>query len=259
MKIALRPVLFVALSAAVLMLLGLSATASASHAWGTYHWPRAANPFTITLADNAATSWDGFLTKSSADWTLSSVLDTTIVPGSANPRRCRPSLGIVQVCNYAYGANGWLGLAQIWINGSHITKGSVKVNDTYFVMPKYKNKSEKRHVMCQEIGHTFGLDHQDTSGASLNTCMDYYKNQRASDTQSTRPNTHDYNQLVSIYSHFDLISPVSDPSAEFDNLDWNAQAEWGNLAQTSDNGQSSLYVRDLGNGNKVLTYVDWAK
>jgi len=29
-----------------------------------------------------------------------------------------------------------------------------------------------QHVICQEIGHTFGLDHQDESGISLNSCID---------------------------------------------------------------------------------------
>lgn len=28
--------------------------------------------------------------------------------------------------------NGWLGIASISVNGSHITQGTVKLNDTYF-------------------------------------------------------------------------------------------------------------------------------
>ena len=43
-----------------------------------------------------------------------------------------------------------------------------------------------QHVICQEIGHTFGLDHQSETGASLNTCMDYYHDTSASDTKSRR-------------------------------------------------------------------------
>lgn len=52
-------------------------------------------------------------------------------------------------------------------------------------------------MMCQEIGHDFGLDHQDESGADLNTCMDYSD---ALDNPS--PNNHDYQQL-----QVDLRSP----------------------------------------------------
>jgi hypothetical protein len=32
------------------------------------------------------------------------------------------------------------------------------------------NTAEMQHVICQEIGHTFGLNHQSTDGTSLNTC-----------------------------------------------------------------------------------------
>jgi hypothetical protein len=46
------------------------------------------------------------------------------------------------------------------------------MNDSYFASGSY-NETARQHVMCQEIGHTFGLDHQDESGADLNTCMDY--------------------------------------------------------------------------------------
>lgn len=259
MKVSVRSGLFVALLGALLATLGVVSTASASHSWGNYHWARTSNPFTLKLGDNLTSSWDSYLVNTSADWSVSSVLDTTIVAGGTTGRRCRPTSGRVEVCNYAYGSNGWLGLAQIWISGSHITQGSVKVNDTYFSQPQYNNTAEKEHVMCQEVGHTFGLDHQDTSGASLNTCMDYYKNTSNSDTKSTRPNQHDYDQLATIYSHTDSSSTVKGLSGEFAALDLSAQSQWGNLAQTSDGGRSSLYVRDFGGGNKVFTFVFWAK
>ena len=31
----------------------------------------------------------------------------------------------------------------------------------------------KAQVLCQEVGHGFGLGHQSESGADLDTCMDY--------------------------------------------------------------------------------------
>jgi hypothetical protein len=61
-----------------------------------------------------------------------------------------------------------------------------------------------QHVVGQEVGHTLGLDHQDESGISLDTCMDYYHNTSASDTKSTHPNRHDYSELSTIYQHLDL-------------------------------------------------------
>ena len=35
------------------------------------------------------------------------------------------------------------------------------MNDTYFALAQYNNSAEKEHVMCQEIGLTFGLTHQE--------------------------------------------------------------------------------------------------
>ncbi|HEX9422207.1 MAG TPA: hypothetical protein VF899_03135 [Pyrinomonadaceae bacterium] len=83
------------------------------------------------------------------------------------------------------------------------------MNDTYFNTSTYNNPNEKLHVMCQEIGHTFGLDHQSTSAASLNTCMDYFSNTgtNANSTLSTHPNTHDYDELVTIYTHPTALAP----------------------------------------------------
>jgi len=108
-------------------------------------------------------------------------------------------------------------LAQIWITGgTHITQGVIKNNDYYFGNSSYQyNTPEMQHVICQEIGHTFGLDHQDESGISLNTCMDYYHNTSASDTKSTHPNQHDYDELGIIYAHLDSFSTVGAASAGF--------------------------------------------
>ena len=65
-----------------------------------------------------------------------------------------------------------------------------------------------QHVICQEIGHTLGLDHTSEDGSSQNTCMDYYHNTSASDTKSTHPNAHDNEELTDIYRHLDSTSTV---------------------------------------------------
>ena len=97
------------LSVVVLGLAVLAASPSfltATHWWGGYHWARTANPFTLKLGDNLSSSWDSFLATTSSDWTLSAVLDTTIVSGKTTGRQCRPTLGRVEVCNAKYGNNG---------------------------------------------------------------------------------------------------------------------------------------------------------
>src|SRR5260221_217745 len=131
----------------VLVALGSVTTmAYASHSWGGYHWARQANPFTIKLGDNVSTAWDAYLAGASTDWSKSNVLDTTVVAGSSNPKNCRPTSGRVEVCDNTYGNNGWLGIASIWASGTHITQGTVKLNDTYFNTPKYNTAAWRQFV-----------------------------------------------------------------------------------------------------------------
>jgi hypothetical protein len=242
------------------LLLGAVATvtavpASASHSWNGYHWARTSNPFTIKLGDNVSGAWDSMLVTASSDWSKSTVLDTQIVAGGTRPKSCRPTSGRVEVCNANYGNTGWLGVAQIWITGgTHITQGTVKNNDYYFGSSSYQynNTAEMQHVICQEIGHTFGLDHQSESGISLNTCMDYYHNTSASDTKSTHPNQHDYDELALIYQHLDSSSTVGAASAGF--LP-DAVPSFAPATRLND----STYVDDLGGGRKLVTYVIWTR
>ncbi len=238
------------------------APTSANHSWNGYHWARTANPFTLKLGDNTSGLWTAMLATAASDWSQSTVLDAVVVGGGTRPKSCRPTSGQDEVCSANYGKTGWLGLAQIWITGGvHITQGVVKNNDYYFGNSSYQynNTAEMLHVICQEIGHTFGLDHQDESGISLNTCMDYYHNTSASDTLSTHPNQHDYDELGIIYAHLDGFSTVSaaTATARGANGDLNDPSEWGKLVRQS--GRESVYERDFGGGFKLITHVTWAR
>ncbi len=252
---------------AVLALALFPASVGANHAWNGYHWARTANPFTLKLGDNVSGLWDGMLVTASSDWTQSTVLNTTIVAGGTRPKSCRPTSGRVEVCSANYHNTGWLGLAQIWImSDDHIVQGVVKNNDYYFGNStyQYNNTAEMQHVICQEVGHTFGLDHQSTDGSSLNTCMDYYHNTSASDTKSTHPNQHDYDELGIIYAHLDSFStvgnvPAGKMPAAVANADVSTPAQWGKLVKQSRDGRSAIYERDFGGGNKVVTFVIWVK
>ena len=257
----------------ILSLVLVASVASANHSWGIYHWPRTSNPFSLKLGDNLTSAWNAYLVTASTDWSVSSVLDTTIVLGTALRHRssnldCSPVSNTVQVCNKTYGKNGWLGLAQIWITGgTHITQGAVKLNDTYFNTSKYNNPNEKLHVVCQEVGHTFGLDHQSEDGSSQNTCMDYFSNTgaNAGSTLSTKPNAHDYEQLGIIYAHLETAFLSTDgggkgkPATVGQNMDLNDPSAWGKAVRQDARGNNSLYERDLGNGNKIFTFVTWAE
>lgn len=253
----------------VLLLVVVFATAAyASHSWGTYHWARTANPLNLKLGDNVSVAWDAFLGTASSDWNASEALDATIVAG-ASKGNCRPTNGRVEVCNKTYGFNGWLGVASIWISGSHITQGTVRVNDTYFNTSTYNTPAWRNLVMCQEVGHTLGLDHQDENfdNPNLGTCMDYTRDPSGTlynQLSNEHPNAHDYEQLGIIYTHLDgftsaLSSVFSKKSpASADDVDVSNPSEWGKVIKKSRDDRNSLYERDLGKGNKVFTFVIWA-
>lgn len=240
----------------------MAATVYASHSWGNYHWARKTNPFTLKLGDNVSSVWDAYLREASNDWSQSSVLDTTVVSGSTNPKRCSPISGRIETCSSKYGFNGWLGVASIWISGDHITKGIVKMNDNYFNTAFYNTPQWRRLVMCQEIGHTFGLDHQDEdfSNPNLGTCMDYTSDPDGPPSNE-HPNAHDYVQLEAIYSHFDSVTTVSNFIAGLkrNNGDTADLTDWGKSMRKDKRGKSSLYERDLGRGEKVFTFIVWAE
>lgn len=240
------------------------ALTSASHAWGEYHWARTSNPFILSLGDNVSSAWDEYLDMAPNDWTISTVLDTTIVAGGATKTKlCKPTGGRVEVCSDRYGNNGWLGLARIWISGNHITQGVVKVNDTYFNTGKYNTLEWRSLVMCQEIGHTLGLDHQDETfdNANLGTCMDYTSNPVGNE----HPNAHDYEQLVAIYSHTDGTDTVGQTvnrvpeHVEFSRSAEFGTAQWGKLVRSTNGGRTERYELDFGGGQKLFTFVIWAK
>jgi len=239
----------------------LASVVSASHSWGGYHWARTSNPFTLKVGNNVTSNWTTEFNTAIADWSNSSVMDLTAIAGSAG-RNCKMVAGTVQVCNRTYGNNGWLGLASINITGgTHITKGSAKMNDTYFNTATYNNPNEKLHVMCQEIGHTFGLDHQSTDGSSQNTCMDYFSNTgaNAGSTLSTHPNQHDYDELVIIYTHLDSFTTLAAGAnqAASASEDTNDSNNWGQLVSQSVNGRSSTYERGNSDGSRTVIHVYW--
>ncbi len=142
------------------MLMVLAAPASANNWWGGYKW----NSTTIEVEDNVDSSWDGFLDDVLADWNESVlILNETGPDGSSscgNPLGPVGTTGLIEVCNDTYGQNGWLGIARIWLTGTEITSAVAAVNDSYFNSGSYNDPIAKRHVLCQEIGHTISLDHQ---------------------------------------------------------------------------------------------------
>ncbi len=236
----------------------------ANHQWGSYHWARQTPQFTLELGDNVDGSWDSYLMTSVTDWSQSSVIDLVSVAGGTSPRKCRITSGRVEVCNDTYGNTGWLGVAGISASGSHITGAYVKLNDTYYNTSTYNTPAWRNLVMCQEIGHAFGLDHQDEdfNNANLNTCMDYTN----SPGSNQHPNGHDFDQIETMYAHLDSTTTVGGGGSEPPcrgrgcngngaNIDLQNPREWGQVIASDNSGRAILYMRDLGNGKKHFTHI----
>ena len=255
----------------VLLLTAIVSTASyADHSWGKYKWKPSSIPFNLELGDNVDSTWDNYLNDASTDWSESDVLTTNIINGSTDPISCNPESGNVQVCNADYGNTGWLGIAQIYGRGTTITAGVAKLNDYYYNTLQYDTPGWRRMVMCQEVAHDFGLDHQDESfnNPNLGTCMDYTDDPDGTGARgpygNNHPNQHDYDQLVTIYSSnkrgedggggCNPKSPKCNPASAPGNPPGNPRA-WGRLV--SGHGGIEVFEKDLGNGNKVITHVTW--
>ena len=119
--------------------------------------------------------------------------------------------------------------------------------------------------MCQEVGHTLGLDHQDVNNnnANLGSCMDYTSDPDGPPSNE-HPNVHDYAQLEKIYSHFDRLSTISAASLAAQmppamrDLEISGPGQWGRLIHSSHGGWVETYELDFGGGHKIITRVIWA-
>jgi hypothetical protein len=241
-----------ALLGAVVAAAAFAATpALASHAWGPYHWGRTSiAPFTIQTGDNVTSPWDGYVKTSALDWsadTNRNPVNSTVVAGRTDPKRCSPVAGTVQVCDARYGG-GWLGQAQIWASGNHITQGTAKLNDRYYTPGSYYwTPAWMGMAACHEVGHTWGLGHQSESGADFHTCLDYANNP---DGDNMHPNSHDYSQLALEYSHADSSSTIKTLATT---------SGASPVRVTRDDRISSSTVTELfADGSRRITHTHWA-
>ena len=269
----------------------VAAPAAANHQWGSYHWSNSGNGVSLTvkhaLRDSA---WGLYYVEAIADWSNSSS-PLTLTDGGASgtgSKKCDPIANQILVCSDLYGYRGWLGVAQIWLNGDHITQGTTKLNDSYYSSPTYNTPGWRDLVMCQEIGHDFGLDHQDEQfdNPNLGTCMDYTNSPDGGGSYGSpnrAPNAHDYEMLnsKSMYGsgHSDsgggdgggsgcnprspkcsgnqdafTFRAVGKPATTASGV---SSSDWGRAVAFDAAGRPDTFLLDLGNGRKKITHVFW--
>ena len=273
---------------------------SAATQWGSYHWANDGTGLKLNIRHtfrNAA-DWTAWYNQAVSDWGNTSKTDITLTDQGAwtgtSSKKCDPIAGLTLVCSDSYGFRGWLGIATIWPNGDHITQATTKLNDSYFNTSTYNTDGWRDLVACQEIGHDFGLDHQDETfdNANLGTCMDYTN---APDgglvdgfnygPANRSPNNGDYASLTSdaMYGsgHNDggggggggncpphsqapqcsggqgdafTFREVGKPAASAAVTD---SGQWGQAVAFDAQGRPDTFRLDLGNGRLKITHVFW--
>jgi hypothetical protein len=277
----------------------LVSSPAAATQWGSYHWATDGNGLTLNIERQITTNWVTYFDGSVSDWNASDKLSLTGATSNlgVDPKKCNPIASKALVCNATYGFRGWLGVAQIWASGDHITQATTKLNDSYFNTSTYDDPDWRTLVACQEIGHDFGLDHQDETFDNVNkgTCMDYTNapaggivNGFDYGPSNLHPNggypTADYDTLDAMYAHNDFGSGGGGgggscnphkpgcTGAQTDAFTFRevgkspstnaapaSSTSWGVATGYDRAGRPNTFLLDLGNGKAKLTHVFWAK
>lgn len=120
--------------------------------WSCWHWDHN----NIGLSNAAGGYWGSINGSEANDWKAA----TCISFGGGNE---------ITVDADFYGATGWLGIARLLEvgPGCTIVRADALMNRSYLDGASYGETAD-RHVACQEIGHTLGLDH---ARGKAQTCM----------------------------------------------------------------------------------------
>jgi hypothetical protein len=228
--------------------------ASADHGWRDYHWPHSGAEARVRIVDSVTNEWNATLNQAVDRWNRSVVLRGVIDAGDLSGRRsCTPARRTVRVCNDAYGTSGdWnrvVGLTTIRADAAgHILEAKVQFNESYLDSnsPDFRYLNDPtawREVVCHELGHAFGLDHNSGNGSCLRAVI-------APGGFFPTPNGHDYEQLEINY-HRGRNDPRGSaaPATEETIADGPPRLDPGH------DDDHTVRVRDLGNGETEVTII----
>lgn len=254
---------------------------TASHVWSTFHWRRTSAALkTIPTRRYLSAIWLARYTTAMNDWrkpAMTKIKPATTFIGGAS-RACPVFSQQISVCNGTYGNTGWLGLAQVAVSGSHIQLGRALQNDTYFNRAPYNTIPWRQLVICQEIGHLFGIGHVNVvfGNRNVGSCMDYTNDPDGGGfygPSNLHPYAHDYQLINARHNHIgsdlptllsgpesaDLPEPTSEMPQALKDFNPTSLQEFGTLVWVGDGGRTERYEANFGDGHKMVTQVIWAK
>ncbi len=130
------------------------------------HWPDPDRPVEISVDSNLSPVYAQFLPKAIRDW--NQAVPILVTEGGSNAIH-------VSIENCDFGATDWVGVTAVNLNGNKIISAPVYINDHWMKTSSYNTPVHQEFVVKHELGHAFGLDHQDVEFCNPNTgsVMDY--------------------------------------------------------------------------------------
>jgi uncharacterized protein DUF4953 len=176
------------------LLLAWAAPAQAHHSWSHYHWVAPVYPIHLGFVDSTSKGLreQNVLPTVLHEWSAAGPLELSSTPGDNGVKirhNCPIPAGKVRICDANFGP-GEFGHTDLNLDGDRILGARILVNNYWGT-----NRSYRRFVVCHEVGHSLGLDHQ--SGGS-NSCL----------AGGKHPDEHDFEMLRQIYPR------ASDPPAD---------------------------------------------
>lgn len=146
----------------ILALLVVNIQALQAHDWGSWHWDKSTLQIWV---------WGTHQAEAQAaiqDWDSHTDLSLPVVGSHTD----------ISVFGGSWGATGWSGLAEIidyefdWWHRwcfCRIKHAHARYNSYYGFSTGTGTASGSRGIFCQEVGHTFGLDHSPTGDCMAKT------------------------------------------------------------------------------------------
>lgn len=235
---------------ALLVVGPLVAGVGASSSFNGARWDTNGRGLSLQLGDEVDNGWDSYLKRAAGEWSKSKQVNLKVGRSGGN---CTMERGRVEVCNGDWSRENWLGLTIADIDGErHIYRALVLMNDHYFDQPPYDRTDAKRHTMCQEVGHSLGLDHRYSK-----TCMnDREIFGRAYDS----PSKTDYRELEQLYGRRTRSAATPDAArgvpADVAPEPVDAALIEAAVAEVEARGKdATTAVEDLGGGRKRIIHI----